>query len=292
MPIRGALAGQRACRGAGSLVGPAVSLLLSAHGQAAWPFGPLVLVAPGPAAASTAVAAGGQPEAADVFLGSGRARPRHRGGNPGRQVRSARPAVRIPATGRDRRPRGPGWHRPAAGLRAAPGCRHGEGLPVLCLARRASRAGRSRATARLAAVRGPRAVRRRAGGPAHRAAGGREPSVARIIRVVAARRELAVGDLTGPSRRHTFAAARGLAMHLVRGMTSKSLAEIGAAFGGRDHTTVIHALKVFAERLLHDAGLAADVERCRARLAGPSGDERRGRRRPVDSPLPRRLRGA
>jgi chromosomal replication initiation ATPase DnaA len=128
--------------------------------------------------------------------------------------------------------------------------------------------------------------------PSRRAAGGREPSLGRIIRVVATRRELAVSDLVGPSRRHTVAAARALAMHLARDLTSKSLDEIGAAFGGRDHTTVMHALKVVSGRLLHDSGLASDIDRCRARLAGPIVDLARGRRRRVDSTSARLPPGA
>jgi hypothetical protein len=81
-------------------------------------------------------------------------------------------------------------------------------------------------------------------------------------------------------------------MHLARSLTSKSLGQIGAAFGGRDHTTVMHALKVVADRLGHDAGLADDVAWCHARLvrssAMPAG---RGRRR-VDSMSVRLPRGA
>jgi len=293
MPIRGALAGQRACRGAGSLVGPAVSLLLSAHGQAAWPFGPLVLVAPSPAAASAVVTACGQRDAADVFWGDGRTL--------GREIAAATHADRadrlaglfaarrlaviddLDALG--------GPERQLAFVQlfdaaTARGCR-------FCVSLRAhpAHAGlEPQLASRLCAglvlfAAGPAT-------PSRRMAGGREPSLGRIIRVVAARRELAVSDLTGPSRRHTVAAARALAMHLARGLTSKSLDEIGAAFGGRDHTTVMHALKVVSERILHDAGLAADIEHCRARLAGPIVDLARGRRRPVASPSARLSPGA
>lgn len=48
-------------------------------------------------------------------------------------------------------------------------------------------------------------------------------------------------ELLGPSRTRTLVAARQIAMYLCRELTSLSLPKIGDAFGGRDHTTVMHA---------------------------------------------------
>lgn len=52
---------------------------------------------------------------------------------------------------------------------------------------------------------------------------------------------VSVQELTGPSRTRQLTTARQIAMYLCREMTSLSLPKIGQAFGGRDHTTVIHA---------------------------------------------------
>ena len=73
MTVHAAPAARRGVRGSRSLAGPAVALLIqSAHGAAAWPFGPLVVVGPGPAAASALVAAGGEPlPPRGLFLGAG-----------------------------------------------------------------------------------------------------------------------------------------------------------------------------------------------------------------------------
>ena len=49
-------------------------------------------------------------------------------------------------------------------------------------------------------------------------------------------------DLAGPSRRQPLVLARQIAMYLCREQTDLSLPKIGALFGGRDHTTVIHAI--------------------------------------------------
>ena len=50
-------------------------------------------------------------------------------------------------------------------------------------------------------------------------------------------------DLVGPSRKQPLARSRQIAMYLCRELTELSLPKIGAQFGGRDHTTVIHAVE-------------------------------------------------
>ena len=70
-----------------------------------------------------------------------------------------------------------------------------------------------------------------------------EVTPAAIITHTCAYFDLTVEDLTGPSRTRTLTTARQIAMYLCREMTPLSLPKIGAAFGGRDHTTVIHAEK-------------------------------------------------
>lgn len=58
---------------------------------------------------------------------------------------------------------------------------------------------------------------------------------------------LSVDELTGTSRAQAIANARQIAMYLCREMTNLSLPKIGQLFGGRDHTTVMHACKKIAE---------------------------------------------
>ena len=70
-----------------------------------------------------------------------------------------------------------------------------------------------------------------------------EPLTAdRIISVTAAHFETTPADLVGPSRKQPLARYRQMAMYLCRENTDLSLPKIGDAFGGRDHTTVIHAV--------------------------------------------------
>ncbi len=70
---------------------------------------------------------------------------------------------------------------------------------------------------------------------------GPEITVATIIAQTAAYYALSMDDLCGASRSRTLVQARQIAMYLCRELTSLSLPKIGQQFGGRDHTTVMHA---------------------------------------------------
>ncbi len=74
----------------------------------------------------------------------------------------------------------------------------------------------------------------------------REVSVQLIMEEVADHFSLTVEDLCSPSRSRKLVTARQLAMYLTRELTELSLPRIGKAFGGRDHTTVMHATKKIA----------------------------------------------
>jgi chromosomal replication initiation ATPase DnaA len=77
-----------------------------------------------------------------------------------------------------------------------------------------------------------------------------------------------VGELTGAtreeivssSRERGVAEARWLAMYCVRNRMNLSLQRIGQVFGGRDHTTVINALKQIKDRKAYDADLYDKLE--------------------------------
>ncbi len=70
---------------------------------------------------------------------------------------------------------------------------------------------------------------------------GPEITAATIMAQTSAYFGLSMEDLCGPSRSRVLVTARQIAMYLCRELTELSLPKIGAQFGGRDHTTVMHA---------------------------------------------------
>lgn len=73
------------------------------------------------------------------------------------------------------------------------------------------------------------------------AAQDRQVSIANIQKVVAEYYKIRTADLLSPKRTRSITRPRQIAMALARELTKHSLPEIGNAFGGRDHTTVLHA---------------------------------------------------
>lgn len=61
--------------------------------------------------------------------------------------------------------------------------------------------------------------------------------------------DVSMDDLVGPNRSQTLVQARQISMYLCREMTDLSLPKIGQLFGGRDHTTVMHAYRKIKEQL-------------------------------------------
>jgi chromosomal replication initiator protein len=77
----------------------------------------------------------------------------------------------------------------------------------------------------------------------------RQISVENIQKTVADYYKIKVADMYSKKRPASIARPRQIAMYLAKEMTQKSLPEIGELFGGRDHTTVLHAVrKINAER--------------------------------------------
>jgi chromosomal replication initiation ATPase DnaA len=107
----------------------------------------------------------------------------------------------------------------------------------------------------------PHAGSRGGGEPPVASGGPPGPSLRRVINATARHHGLTAADLIGPSRCRQVAWARGMAMYLARRLTSLSLLKIGAGFGGRDHTTVLHGIRVTEERRSQDPGLAAEIDR-------------------------------
>jgi chromosomal replication initiator protein len=76
-----------------------------------------------------------------------------------------------------------------------------------------------------------------------RSAPGAKTSIEDIQRKTAEFYKLDVRDFHSPQRARRVARPRQVAMYLSRKLTSRSLPEIGRRFGGRDHTTVLHACR-------------------------------------------------
>jgi chromosomal replication initiator protein len=78
--------------------------------------------------------------------------------------------------------------------------------------------------------------------------------------IVAKHYGVPVADLRRPTRRKTVAAARALAMYLVRTLSGASYSAIGKHFGGRDHSTVLYACRKLAAAIEEDAPLRHAVD--------------------------------
>jgi chromosomal replication initiator protein len=83
--------------------------------------------------------------------------------------------------------------------------------------------------------------------------------VERIVQKVATAYGVKPKDLLGSCRQRTVLLPRQVAMFLAREVTKLSLVSIGTAFGGRDHTTVMHACKKITELMKTDAKLRRTI---------------------------------
>lgn len=97
----------------------------------------------------------------------------------------------------------------------------------------------------------------------------RPPSVRRVIATVARQHGLEPHDLVGPSRRRGVSEPRAIAMFVLRVVSGRSLHAIGRSFGGRDHTTVMHAIRLVGDRIVGDPATAREVERLIAAVTTP-----------------------
>ncbi|MBP7143238.1 MAG: chromosomal replication initiator protein DnaA [Opitutaceae bacterium] len=79
--------------------------------------------------------------------------------------------------------------------------------------------------------------------------------------------QLRMGDMTSKRRPNNIAIPRQIAMYLARTLTKHSLQEIGDAFGGRDHGTVIHACKAVDNMMEQDASVRGSVEFLKTQLS-------------------------
>jgi len=85
-------------------------------------------------------------------------------------------------------------------------------------------------------------------------------SIEDIQRKTAEFYKLEVKDFHSPQRARKVARPRQVAMYLARVLTSRSLPEIGRRFGGRDHTTVLHACRRIEALILEDSLFKQEVD--------------------------------
>jgi chromosomal replication initiator protein len=93
--------------------------------------------------------------------------------------------------------------------------------------------------------------------------GAREPRRIRIEdiqKVVSRHFNVSKSDLLSSRRTRTIVRPRQIAMYLSKMMTPRSLPEIGRRFGGRDHTTVLHAVRKIEELINGNRALGDEVE--------------------------------
>ena len=98
-------------------------------------------------------------------------------------------------------------------------------------------------------------------------ASSRQISVDVIQKRVAAHYGVRVSEMFSARRARNIARPRQIAMYLAKNLTSLSYPEIGRQFGGRDHTTVMHAVKTIENLMKSDAQLSEDVELIKSILA-------------------------
>ena len=88
----------------------------------------------------------------------------------------------------------------------------------------------------------------------------RKITIDEIQKKVTEHYNIRLSDMHSPRRSRSIARPRQVAMYLAKSITTRSLPEIGRKFGGRDHTTVIHAIKTIEEIMVNDPNLAEDIE--------------------------------
>lgn len=94
----------------------------------------------------------------------------------------------------------------------------------------------------------------------------RRVTIDEIQKRVAEHFNIRLADMSSTRRARAVARPRQVAMYLAKQLTARSLPEIGRKFGGRDHTTVMHAVKKVEELRTSDPSFAEDVDLLRRML--------------------------
>jgi len=92
-----------------------------------------------------------------------------------------------------------------------------------------------------------------------------------IQKLVCDQYHVRIADLRSQNRSKPLVTARQVAMYLIKKNLDKSLVEIGRYFGGKDHTTVINALRRIDSQQLKDADLKKDIDELQGRIHNITG---------------------
>ena len=84
--------------------------------------------------------------------------------------------------------------------------------------------------------------------------------------MVARQYNVSRADLLSSRRTANVVRPRQVAMYLAKTLTLRSLPEIGRRFGGRDHTTVLHAVRKIENLVSNDVSLAEEIEQLKRQL--------------------------
>jgi chromosomal replication initiator protein len=87
-----------------------------------------------------------------------------------------------------------------------------------------------------------------------------------IQRLVANHYNVSRADILSSRRTAVVVRPRQIAMYLAKVLTLRSLPEIGRRFGGRDHTTVLHAVRKIDELIVKDNSLSGEIEHLKCML--------------------------
>jgi chromosomal replication initiator protein len=102
----------------------------------------------------------------------------------------------------------------------------------------------------------------------HLRGGEKRVTIDEIQKATAEHFALKQADLISERRNRAIARPRQAAMWLAKQLTTRSLPDIGRRFGGRDHTTVLHAVRRIEELKAIDSQLARDLEALTRKLRG------------------------
>ena len=93
-------------------------------------------------------------------------------------------------------------------------------------------------------------------------------SLEKIQKEVASFYNIKIAELSSNSRLRSIARPRQIAMYLAKSLTSTSLPKIGAGFGGKNHATVIHSVKLITKMIEEDVQVMKEVKALEEKLAG------------------------
>lgn len=94
----------------------------------------------------------------------------------------------------------------------------------------------------------------------------KEITIDRIQKTVAEHYQIKTSEIKSQKRLKNIVLPRQIAMYISRNMTNLSYPEIGDKFGGKDHSTIIHAIKKIEEKMSSDMGLKMTVDKLMTKL--------------------------